>query len=43
MGDGKMDGNSTGSENFINELVDLIEPENDIQNIIRIIEKDDRV
>ena len=38
-----MDGNSTGSENFINELVDLIEPENDIQNIIRIIEKDDRV
>jgi len=41
MGDEKMDGKGTGSENFFNELVDLMEPENDVKNIIRIIEKDD--
>ena len=35
-----MDGKGTGNESFKDRLVDLIEPENDIQNIIRIIQKE---
>lgn len=35
-----MDSEGTDKEKFKNALIDLIEPENDIQNIILILKKE---